>query len=125
MAKSNAGRPPKFDSPEQLQEKIQEYIDQNKESGLTITGLCYHCGFESRQSFYDLQKRDKFSYTIKRARLFIENFYELKLSDKFSTGAIFALKNLGWTDKQELSIKNDNLPFEIEITHREKRDPAE
>jgi len=103
MAKSKEGRPPKYESPEQLQKKIQEYVDENKSTGLTITGLCLHLGFESRQSFYDLQKRDEFSYTIKKGRLFIENAYELKLHDKFSTGAIFALKNLGWTDQQHFT----------------------
>ena len=98
-----AGRPPKYKTPEELQIKIQEYIDENKLTGLTITGLCYHCGFESRQSFYDLGNRDEFSYTIKRARLFIESSYELKLHDRTPAGAIFALKNLGWTDQQHIT----------------------
>ena len=97
------GRPPKYNTPEHLQEKIQEYIDQNKAIGLTITGLCYYCGFESRQSFYSYGKKDEFSYTIKRARLFIESSYELKLLDKTPAGAIFALKNLGWTDQQHIT----------------------
>lgn len=68
----------------------------------TITGLCFYLGFASRQSFYDLEKKDDFAYTIKRARLFIEMEYEEQLSYGNVVGAIFALKNMGWTDKLDL-----------------------
>lgn len=68
----------------------------------TITGLCFYLGFASRQSFYDLEKKEDFAYTIKRARLFIEQEYEEQLSYGNVTGAIFALKNMGWTDKLDL-----------------------
>lgn len=95
------GRPPIYDTPEQLQAEIDEYIDTHP-SGLSISGLAYHCGFESRQSFYDYEKKEKFSYTIKRARFLIEQFYENKLLTVSVSGAIFALKNLGWSDKHEL-----------------------
>ena len=121
---SNAGRPPVFKDPEELEKKIQEYLTICKEekTPYTITGLCYHCGFESRQSFYDYADKKEFSYTIKRARLAIEMSYEQRLLGNAVAGAIFALKNLGWKDNQELSIKNDNLPFSVEISHREKTD---
>jgi len=93
-------RPPVFNTPEELQEKIQEYLDNPtkkikkhiklKVGGndkieevevpvLTIGHLCYYLGFASRQSFYDYEKKDGFSYTIKRARLFIESEYEALL----------------------------------------------
>lgn len=95
------GRPPKYETAEELQEKIEEYFN---EEGIkyTIAGLCLYLGFESRQSFYDLSKNDKFSYTIKRARLMLQDHYEGLLQGNNVTGAIFALKNLGYTDKQEI-----------------------
>jgi hypothetical protein len=68
----------------------------------TITGLCFFIGFASRQSFYDLEKKDGFAYTIKRARLFIEQEYEEQLHFGNVAGAIFALKNMGWKDKTEV-----------------------
>lgn len=115
------GRPPVFDTPEQLQGAIDDYFNygvRKKKIAVkvgsnitiqeiefpTITGLCYHIGFESRQSFYDMEKRPNFSYTVKRARLFIEGEYELLLNSGNVTGAIFALKNFGWTDKTETDI---------------------
>lgn len=96
-----AGRPPFFDSPEELQKAIQEYITTTGIKS-TITGLAYHLGFESRQSFYDYEEREEYSYIIKRARLFIESCYEEKLSGNNCTGPLFALKNMGWKDKQEI-----------------------
>jgi hypothetical protein len=110
------GRPPKFESVEQLQFAIDAYFDEpptkevmTKEglqvvSVVTITGLALHLGFESRQSLYDYEKNDKFSYTIKRARLHVENNYEVQLQYGNSTGAIFALKNMNWSDKTQTDI---------------------
>lgn len=71
----------------------------------TITGLCLYLGFESRQSFHDYKENPEFSYTIKKARLRIENEYEKMLYRQSPTGSIFALKNLGWVDKQEVEQK--------------------
>lgn len=98
----NWGRPPKYDNPEEMREKILEYFEGN-EDAITITGLCIHLGFDSRQSFYDYEKRDGFSYLIKSARLLVENYYEKTAqSAKQQTFHIFALKNMGWSDKQEV-----------------------
>ena len=54
-----------------------------------------------------LEKEDKFCYTIKKARLFIEHEYESLLSYGNVAGAIFALKNFGWIDKQDINMTGD------------------
>jgi len=122
---NNGGCPPAFKTPQELQEKIQQYFNEGvkKRTVLlgkapnqtsielevpTITGLSYFLGFESRQSFYDYEKRNEFSYIVKRARLFIETEYEECLQYGNTTGAIFALKNMGWTDKIESNVNNMN-----------------
>jgi len=99
--KIKKGRPLLFESEEEMQEAIDRYFDTAKTP--TISGLAYELGFVSRQSFYDYEKRDDFSYTIKRARLRIEMMYEEKLVGNNVAGPVFALKNLGWSDKQEIS----------------------
>ena len=101
-----AGRPPHFESSELLEQAIQEYFDNTVEAKgiITITGLAYHLGFESRQSFYDYEKNEQFSYIIKRARLFVESCYEERVNGTSPTGAIFVLKNMGWKDKTETGI---------------------
>lgn len=113
-----AGRPPIFENSQELIDAIDDYFKNGvklrqvvvgkapKQQVLnipvpTITGLCYHIGFESRQSFYDYEEKPEFSYTVKRARLFIEKEYEEQLSIGNTVGAIFALKNMGWKDKTE------------------------
>jgi D-Tyr-tRNAtyr deacylase len=119
--KNLGGQKPFFENAETLQEKINEYFNDGVKKRTvivgkgefkeaielpvpTITGLCYFLGFESRQSFYDYEKREGFSYTIKRARLFIEQEYEEHLQVGNTTGAIFALKNMGWIDKTQTDV---------------------
>ena len=98
------GVPPMYRDPKEMQAKVNEYFDilESKEKHATITGLCLHLGFCSRQSFYDYEKKPEFSYTIKTARMMVEAQYEASLMGRYTAGAIFALKNLGWSDKQEL-----------------------
>jgi hypothetical protein len=113
-----AGRPPFFETVEQLEEAIHKYFTEGVKKRKvvvgkapnaqlieievpTITGLCYYIGFESRQSFYDYEEKPEFTYTVKRARLFIEQEYEEQLIIGNTVGAIFALKNMGWKDKTE------------------------
>lgn len=120
------GRPALFESPEDLQSKIDAYfksceaIIENGElkklpDNITITGLAYYLGFESRQSFYDYEEKEEYSYIIKRARLKVENGYESHLFGKNPTGSIFALKNMGWKDKQEID-QQTNHSGGIDIT---------
>lgn len=121
------GRPPTFDKVDDLIEAIHDYFNNGVKKRKiivgkapnnqvvevevpTITGLCYHIGFESRQSFYDYEKRPEFSYTVKRARLFIEMEYEEQLTQGNTVGAIFALKNMGWKDKTEQDLTVVNPP---------------
>lgn len=102
---NNGGRPPIWDNAEELNEKITEYFSQSKTQNIkaTITGLALYLGFDSRQSLYDYEKKDEFSYIIKRAKLAVENSYEMG-GTAFD---IFALKNMGWKDKTEQDVKVD------------------
>jgi len=104
-----------FHNPEALQKLVDEYFDQDAKQKPTITGLCLHCGFESRQSFYAYELKEEFSYTIKRARLRIENVYEQALFSNHMAGAIFALKNFDWSDKQQVE-QSGNVNQEIKVT---------
>ena len=113
------GRPPTYKKPSELLEKAKKYIAECEilTEPLTITGVCLYCGFESRQSFYAYEKKSDFSYTIKSIRLVIENSYELKLHGKSYSGAIFALKNMGWSDKQEIdhTTGGDKISYKINL----------
>lgn len=112
----------KFQTDEELRQKIEEFFKTEKAP--TVTGLAYYLGFASRQSFYDYEKNERHSYTIKRARLFMESVYEKALSKGNCTGAIFALKNFGWSDKQEIeqntTIKDERVDL-AKLTDEELR----
>lgn len=123
------GRPPKFTDPSEMQELISGYFegvangdidnqeivvgvgDQRKVISIpkpTIMGLVLFLGFDGRQSFYDYEKKEDFSYTIKRARSFLEHEYELQIRIQNNpSGAIFALKNFGWKDEHQISVSEE------------------
>lgn len=102
-----------FDTPEQMQEVIDAYFVAAKEDKepLTITGLALALGFCSRQSIYEYEKKEEYTYTIKRARLKVESSYEIALNGTTVAGPIFALKNLGWSDKQEIETTTREYTF--------------
>ena len=127
--KKHVGHPPKFDTPEKLEKRIEEYFKKgmalkkviigpsnNRKVALipvpTITGLVLYCGYCNRVSFYNLEKMPLFSNTIKKARTKIEQHYEELLQTGLGAGAIFALKNFGWIDKTpetENPLANEEL----------------
>lgn len=95
----------KYKSAEELQRKIDEYVDDctEREKPMTYTGLAYYLDFASRQSLWEYSKRkDDLSLPVKRAMLRIEQDYEERLASGSPTGSIFALKNRGWSDKTEV-----------------------
>ena len=100
---NTGGRPAAFETPDALIEQVMAYFDYCKEEGekATITGLTLYLGFSSRASLDDYCKRsEEFSYILKRAKLAVENSYELS-GQSFD---IFALKNMGWKDKTETEM---------------------
>lgn len=94
------GRPPIFNSPEEMQTLIDKYLEE--ESHVTICGLAIALGFCSRGTLYEYAKKEEFSDTVKRAMLKIENEYEKRTNSTAPTGPIFVLKNMGWSDKKEV-----------------------
>ena len=112
MGSKKMGRPPLFSSEEELQQKIDEYFDNLGEKNPTVSGMAYALGFTNRTSMYEYIWRDNFSDTIKKAIGRVEISYEESLMSKNSGGAIFALKNMGWSDKQEIDHKNDGGKFD-------------
>lgn len=116
---NEGGREPFFSNPEEFKQKVEEYFENsqyketpsenpgepptiNRGYNITITGLAYYLGFQSRQSFYDYEQKKEFAYVIKRARLMVESCYEDSLYGRNPTGSIFALKNMGWKDTSEI-----------------------
>ena len=113
---NKGGRPPKWNTPEELQADIDKYFEDCKESKepLTITGLALALD-TTRETLMDYQNNDVFSYTVKKAKLRIENAYEKRLIANGRAGDIFALKNFGWKDKQEIEADVGVREIRVEL----------
>ena len=114
--KRPVGRPRHFDDPKEMERLIDAYFDNCPDKHImtlecgteiaidrpTITGLALYLGFCDRHSMYAYEENEKFSHTIKKARSRMALHYEKHLLSKHTSGAIFALKNFGWSDRQEI-----------------------
>jgi hypothetical protein len=101
------GRPPKWDNPDEFGKAVDQYFEPEN-APHTWTGLALYLGFESRQSLEDYKSKDGFLTHIKKALLRVENIYEQRLIQNNAAGPIFALKNFGWRDKQEIDQKTEH-----------------
>jgi hypothetical protein len=118
------GHPPLYKTSQELSEKIQEYflsleytdsVGDVKLRAPSVSGMAYYLGYDSRQSIYDQKGRgEDFSYVLRRAVVFIESYHEIHLTEgRSATGAIFWLKNHGWTDAQEIKQTGNRDPINI------------
>ena len=58
---------------------------------------------------YEDDRGQEFTDAVKRVKLVCENYAEMKLYGNNATGPIFALKNFGWKDKQEIETNAPQL----------------
>ena len=128
----NSGTHLKYETPEEMQGVAEEYIETTKlksgEYKPTLTGLCFHMGFESLQSFYDYEKRSEFSYTVRRLRMFVQSCYEKQLYGFAWAGSAFALKNLGaadWKDESTQNVNNTNVTADFGQTIQPPQEPTD
>lgn len=114
MAERKVGRPPIYDTVEELDSAIDGYFNSlnlyDKDGLLTgsksptTAGLALALGYCDRQSLYDQKDRSyEFSCAIKKSITYIEDFHERNIAEgRQPTGSIFWLKNHKWSDKQEV-----------------------
>lgn len=123
--KNDTGRPEKFSDPKELEKKGMRYINDcriNKKP-ITVTGLCICLG-TTRDTLMEYQSKEEFSDTIKRLKLYAENFAEEYLynpNGRAVVGAIFALKNFGWSDKMEIETNRSAIGALTEEEHEEMK----
>ena len=98
------GRPRKICSPEEFDRLVDAYMADRteREKPITLTGCLLHMGIFSRSTLDDYEGYEGFSEPVKRLRATVAQAYEERLHGANATGSIFALKNMGWSDRQEL-----------------------
>jgi hypothetical protein len=96
------GRPLKYKTPKALQTAIDNYFATHTK--VSIVELALDLGFDSRKSFYNYNDTDRpqFLHIIKNAQARVEAWYEKLGQDSRNGFPIFALKNMGWSDKHEV-----------------------
>ena len=139
---SNVGRPPFYNTVEEMQQAIDAYfadcdgkvlkddegkpmVDKNGFPILydvhpyTITGLALALGFNSRQALLNYQAKAEFHDTIMRAKAKVERYAEERLYDKDgANGAKFSLANNfeGWREKQSIEAEvTSEMNINIEL----------
>lgn len=146
MIKRKVGYPPKYATPDELKEKVQEYIDSciiyenyNKEiyydangdeqskmvhspklvNKPSITGLQIHLGFssDSTMSAY-AKKSDEFNVIIEDARQFVRKFYEDNLSTKYSSGSKFILSAM-WGLSEKTEVVTKTVEYDVDFSSLE------
>lgn len=121
LGMNKGGRPPMFESPEQMEQKINEYFDSllNEDGELighpTVTGLTLYLGFADKKSLREYKAKEGFTPLIKRALTVVEKNYEEMLLSRSPAGAIFALKNMGWEDKQQTDVTSGGEKINVPL----------
>jgi hypothetical protein len=121
------GRPLKFATPEILQEKIDQYFKETPPIEVTISGLALFLD-TSRETLMNYEKKDDFFDTVKKAKLRVQVEYEKDLRKKARPGDIFALKNFGWSDRQEITgadgkdLPTPIIPINVHTNNSNKED---
>lgn len=118
------GKPPVFNSVEELEKLIDDYFNYCTEHNeyFTMSGLALFIGID-RKTLNNYSHKDAYFPTIKRAKEIVEHSMEqLLLTKDKPTGIIFSMKNnFGWVDKQEISqdIKLDAVSINVNLSEDE------
>ena len=97
------------------EEPAMQKISIREAEPATIASLVFHLGFNSREEFDALEEKGRYSAILKRARLRIEAAYEKRLLQPSPSGAMFALKYLGWNDKADTEKPAANIATKLTI----------
>ena len=108
------GRPKIFNSPQEIEEKVEQYKQYLREEDKppTMAGLAYFLGVD-RQTIYNYKKDQEFFDTIKKYRDWILLSIEEQCIIKGHGGSIFLAKNYGYTDRQEVNYTKQPTPTVI------------
>ncbi len=144
---NSRGRPPKYETPDLLANKIDQYfntckpevqtyinedgeavplMDKGKpvmiEHHPTVAGLTLYLGYASPTSLYDIKARnDGFSHIITAALTHIQEAHENNLFNPSCTGSQFWLKNYaGLKDKTDIEVTTPKQVDTSKLTDEQK-----
>lgn len=90
-------------TPAEFEDKVYEYFEVTPDDRWTFASLYLYVGV-SDTTFKRMAKRPEFRDAAEYAKMRIMDGYELKLKSGNPTGAIFGLKNMGWSDRTDIEM---------------------
>ena len=120
-------RPRIYQNPDDLEKAVDQYIEHctETEKKPSVTGATMFLGFADKTTLYDYMGREGFTHSIKRVLTFIENAHEENLFGNSVAGSIFALKNMGWTDRQEIAHEGGSININVVKTYGDDKTDKE
>lgn len=133
--KRRVTRKPIFATPKDMMRAVNAYFDtaDENETPYTVSGLCLHIGM-SRESFLSNKYDPIYADVIDQAKLLLQQQHEINLlTHRQTKGTVFALKNLGWSDKASLDVgvsggdpaNPESLKWTIEVVAPEPKIKSE
>ena len=83
-------------------EVVMKYVEDTEPSEVRTTGFLLYAGI-SKSTLNEYKKKKEYKEACEYLMTVIENKYLKDVDSQKCTGAIFMLKNLGYSDKQEIS----------------------
>lgn len=103
--RAGLGQPPKFSSPELMQQAIDSFFTacDDNDDPYTISGLALALDMDT-QTLLNYQQKDAYVATIKKAKQRCQTYAERRGWTGNPAFACFVLKNYGWSDRQEQNV---------------------
>jgi len=113
-----------YENADKLMEKIEEYFDTTEPKFQTRAGLCVFLGI-TKMTFHNYKngsQGEEIKEACEWACTRLENKYEVDLNLKPNpTGPIFALKQYGWKDNQEVEAKVSGFEIVCNVPRPEEK----
>lgn len=90
-------------TPAEFEERVFGYFEETPIDNWTFASMYLYVGVSDHQ-WKRMAKKPEFRDAADYARMKMMDRYELKLKTGNPTGAIFGLKNMGWSDKAEIEM---------------------
>lgn len=120
----HVGRPPAFASPQEFEDKVNEYVTLSKSIAFHLpnkAGLAFFLGID-RGILEDYAIKPGFNHTMKTFMAWVEDVWVQRLGRQQPTGAIFYLKNAFRDHYKDVYVDGPNGGTNIFVLPREIAD---
>lgn len=114
----------KYENADDFLKKIEEYFETTPTPEQTGAGLCVFLGISTStwKTYKSGEYGDDYKEACEWAATRLEHKYELALNLKANpTGPIFALKQYGWKDSQEVDAKVSGFEVVCNVPRPEEK----